>query len=173
MRTKKTIVFTVAGVICFLLILTIANKNRQAEQQPPREQADEMLERIEDALETVDDEWEKQSVTEVIPITYIDKAGNPIVYYICKTPYYEADPAEATGLNINALTCVIDPETADTNYARVVNGMDAMLYEKEERSYLCWTVTPEYTLILEYSPESVTDADILKMAESVPTEEIK
>lgn len=134
-----------------------------------------MINRIENAMDnTLDEDWKKQFVTEAIPIIYTDSEGNEIIaYYICKTTYYETDPTEITGLNVDVLPCVFDPETADNSYACTVNNWNAMLYEKGDRFYLCWTVTPEYTLILKYDPETVTETDIFRMAESVNTEEIE
>ena len=48
-----------------------------------------------------------------------------------------------------------------------VNEYDAFLCEIGDRSYLCWTLTPETTCIIEYSANAVNEADILRMAESV------
>lgn len=127
-------------ILSVLLVLTV-KENREKE----------MLERIE----------------QVVPITFADSSGNTIVYYICKSTYFDFS-AKVTGLDIEAFSNVIDPETADESRICEVNGKEAMLYENRERNYLCWTVAPEYTLVLEYSPESVTEAEILRIAESVP-----
>ena len=91
---------------------------------------------------------------------------------ICKTTYYDADPAVVTGLNIEAINGVIDPEDAESSRECDVGGKAAAIYEKNRRSYLCWTDTPEYSFILEYTPGVVTEEDIFRMAESVqPAEE--
>ena len=50
----------------------------------------------------------------------------------------------------------------------MVNEYDALLCEIGDRSYLCWTLTPETTCIIEYSANTVNEFDILRMAESVP-----
>ena len=34
-------------------------------------------------------------------------------------------------------------------------------------TYLCWTISPTYSCVLEYTAESASEADILRMAESV------
>lgn len=47
-----------------------------------------------------------------------------------------------------------------------IQDWDAALYEKGELSYLCWTYLPEVSYILEYNTDSVTDKEIIKMAES-------
>lgn len=45
-----------------------------------------------------------------------------------------------------------------------------MFYEKDGRRFLCWTLSPQETCVLEYSPDAVSEADILRMAESVPVD---
>lgn len=73
----------------------------------PAGDAYEMMERIEAAL---GDEYKKQSMTElVVMLRYGDTDGNTVNYYILKTTYYETDPAEVTGLNMEAIMLIIDP----------------------------------------------------------------
>ena len=44
----------------------------------------------------------------------MDEEGNEINYYILKTTYYEADPAEITGLNTEAIKRIVNPDRADS-----------------------------------------------------------
>lgn len=106
-------------------------------------------------------------IEQVVPITFMDISGNTIVYYIYKSPYCYF-LAKVTGLDIEAFADINAHEAADGCRICEVNGKGAMLYEKGERNYLCWTVAPEYTLVLEYCPQSTTETDIFKIAESVP-----
>lgn len=46
-------------------------------------------------------------------LKYADKEGNEINYHILKTTYYEADPSEITGLNVDALGVLINPDSAN------------------------------------------------------------
>lgn len=145
--------------------LALAVLVRGARKPSPVEDALQRVARIEAAL---DDSWERQSTTVASPAVYRDAAGNTLVYYLCRTVYHAADPADVAGLNLAALQSVLDPDAADSSRSCSVNGLDAMLYEKGGRRFLCWTLSPEYTCVLEYSPDAVTEADIFKMAESVP-----
>ena len=43
----------------------------------------------------------------VATIQYGDNDGNTINYYILKTTCYEADPAEITGLNTEAIMLIV------------------------------------------------------------------
>ena len=92
--------------------------------------------------------------------------GNEINYYILKTTYYEADPAEITGLNTEAIKRIVNPDRADSCQKMKIQDWDAALYERGELSYLCWTYSPEVSYILEYSPYAFADEEIIKMAES-------
>ena len=48
-----------------------------------------------------------------------------------------------------------------------VNAYDAFQCEMGERSYLCWTISPEISCIIEYGADTIGEKDIFKMAESV------
>ena len=146
----------------------------QTQEPSAHDEFMEEVNRVTTAAEKVlgEDGFKKQAMTEVYPITYEDAEGNTILYRICKTTYYAADPAVVTGLNIEAINGVIDPEDAESSRECDVGGKAAAIYEKNRRSYLCWTDTPEYSFILEYTPGVVTEEDIFRMAESVqPAEE--
>ena len=166
---KKIIISALAGALCmFLVLLLIATLS---EKKEPELTADEILERFENAL---GDEYKKQTVSEVIAqLTYAHKdGGNPIYYYFVKTTYYEADPAEVTGLNTDAFRTVFNPDSAETAEEMMIQDWHGALYKKDDTAYLCWTVDPEVSYVLEYTPSKMSDSEIIKMAESAaPMEE--
>lgn len=158
--TKKR--FGIAAIIIIgvllLFFLTVDWKTVKEDD------ANKMIERIENAL---GEEYKKQSMTELAAtIQYGDKEGHTINYYILKTTYYEADPTEVTGLNTNAISLIVNPETAESCIEMKIQDWDAALYKTDTLSYLCWTDTPEVSYILEYDPDAVADKEIIKMAES-------
>lgn len=157
MKRKISLIFVAA--FCLLLAVISARQPETAQKTPPEE-----LAKIEGAL---GEEWKKQSQTIIVPAYFSDSKGNSIVFYACQTSFYDAEPPVLSGLD-PVLNEVIDPETAESSRACQVSGLDAMRYEKEGRAFLCWTVSPEYSCAIEYDPDAVTDADIAKMAESVP-----
>lgn len=154
-----------ATIASLIFALGIANANAPT----PRDRMMKELDRIDKAITEFDDgKYKKQRMTEAIPVTYADKEGNiAATYYICKTTYYEADPDDITGLDVEAIVGIIDPSDADSEKSCMVNDMDAALYRRGERYYLCWTDTPEYSFVLEYEPDLITEAEIFRMAESV------
>lgn len=164
---KKIPIIILAVIIMFLFGLAVGVLTKEKE---PEITPDEMLERVENAL---GDEYKKQTVSEVVAqLTYAKEDGaDPIYYYFVKTTYYEAEPAEVTGLNTDAFCAVFDPENAETTEEMMIQDWYGCLYRLPEKSFLCWTVAPEISYILEYNPAVVSDTDIIRMARSaVPIE---
>lgn len=160
MTRKKRFGIAAIIIVCVLtfLFLTVDRKTAKEDDE------NEMMERIENAL---GEEYKKQSMTELAAtIQYGDKEGHTINYYILKTTYFEADPTEVTGLNTNAISLIVNPETAESCIEMKIQNWDAALYKTDKLSYLCWTDTPEVSYILEYDPDAVADEEIIKMAES-------
>jgi len=169
MRKKITIVLIAVFLILGVVFATGALA-KEKEVTPS-----EMGERIENAIrEVLGDGVKKQTETVVAgTLKYSDKEGNVINYHILKTTYFEADPSEVTGLNVDALGVLFNPDSANSCKEMKIKDWDAALYEFDELSYLCWTDTPEASYVLEYNPDVIPDEEILKMAESaeVPKED--
>lgn len=125
----------------------------------------DMLNRVEGAL---GEEWEKQTATEVSNLVYSDDEGDTIIYYVCVTTFYEVDANNQTGLNTDAIAAVIDPDEAESCRECTVSDLPAAIYQKDGRAYLCWTILPELSCVIEYDPAVESEADIFRMAESVP-----
>ena len=54
----------------------------------------------------------------------------------------------------------------------MIQDWHGALYKKDDTAYLCWTVDPEVSYVLEYTPSKMPDSEIIKMAESAaPMEE--
>lgn len=136
-----------------------------AEDKTDSEKMREMADRVESAIMSVDDSYKKQVEVVTYPLTYSDASGNTIVFTQCHTKYYEADPAEVTGLHIDSIKSVV--ALPDEYENCTVGEMVGAWFEKDDRAFLCWTISPEISCVIEYSPSSVTRADIFKMAESV------
>lgn len=165
MKKKLTIslivVFLILGVIFAVGALASESEDN------PRD----MINKFEAAVkEVLGDDYKKQTETVVAgTLKYSDKEGNEIKYHILKTTYFEADPNEVKGLNVDALGVLFNPDSATNCTEMKIKDWDAALYEFEEISYLCWTDTPEVSYVLEYNPDVIPDDEILKMAESAET----
>ena len=157
----KTWFFIAAICILLILALAIAFANRST----PEDEMMDMLNRVENAL---GDEWKKQTVTKVSDLVYSDDEGNTIVYHVCTTTYYEADSAKQTGINTDAISVVISPDEAESYRECMVSGLPAAIYQRNGRAYLCWTIMPELSCVIEYNPAEESEEDMLRMAESVP-----
>ncbi len=167
---KKKITILLIAVVLLLGVVFAAGALAKEEISPR-----EMANRVENAIkEVLGDDVKKQTETVVAgTLKYSDDDGNTINYHILKTTYFEADPSEVTGLNVDALGVLFNPESANSCKEMKIKDWDAALYEFDELSYLCWTDTPEASYVLEYNPDVIPDEEILKMAESakVPKDE--
>lgn len=160
MKGKTLLILASIGLL-LVLTGTIALANRPT----PQDEMMEMLDLMENALGA---EWKKQIVTKVSDLVYSDDEGNVIVYHVCTTTYYEADSAKQTGLNTDAISAVISPDEAESCRECTVSGLPAAIYKKDGRAYLCWTIMPELSCVIEYDPAVESEEDMLRMAESVP-----
>ena len=163
---KKKIWLIIAVICILLIVVAIVLTNRPA----PRDEMMDMLNRVETAL---GDEWKKQTVTEASDLVYSDDEGNTIIYYVCITTYYAADATEQIGLNTEAISAVIPPDEAESCRECTVSGLPAAIYQKDGRAYLCWTIIPELSCVIEYDPAVQSEDDMLRMAESVPANQGK
>ena len=163
---KKT--WLILAAICVLVVLAVAIIF--ANLPTPQDEIMGMLNRMENAL---GDEWKKQTVTKVSDLVYSDDAGNTIVYHVCVTTYYESDSTEQIGLNTDAISAVISPDEVESCRDCTVSGLPAAIYQKDSRAYLCWTIIPELSCVIEYDPTVESEEDMLRMAESVPANQSK
>ena len=118
-----------------------------------------------------EEEWQKQTSLQVASQCYTDSAGHEIVYYCCKTTYYgenqESFSLTDVGLDRTAVAAVIDLEKATGGRVCAVGDWPGYWCQWNGRNYLCWTISPEYTCIIEYDAQAVSEEDIIRMAESV------
>ena len=166
---KKKIIVGIA--VCAALVIVIAGivygiKIHQREQDPNWQIAKKLY-NVESALQEIDESWELQSLTQVTPYCYQDSDGDTITYYCCITTYVGDEPSEYFGINQAALEQVVDIDALDNCRDCEVNGLEAVMGELDGKTYLCWTISPTYSCVLEYTAESASEADILRMAESV------
>lgn len=165
---RKVLWVVVIGILILVLIIGVARyiEIRSCQTDPNWQIANEIY-KVENALKEVDEDYECQSVSKITPFTYTDSKGNTIVYYCCQTAYLENESGNHTGLDMNAIGLVIDSNLIENKRECMVNEYDAFLCEQGDRSYLCWTLSPEISCVIEYSTEAISEENILRMAESV------
>ena len=166
---KKKLQWCIGSVILIALVVFgicryFEMRNRQTDTNWKLAQ---QIYNMENALKEVDEDYECKSISKITPFTYTDSKGNSIVYYCCQTTYVEDEYGETTGLNTDAIGMVIDFARIQNRQDCKVNAYDAFRCEMGEHSYLCWTISPKISCVIEYSPDVNGEADILRMAESV------
>ena len=167
---KKKILW-IAGIFVVALVLIVGIVRYievQKRENDPNWQIAKEIYKMENALKEVDENYECQSVAKVTPFTYTDSEGNTIAYYCIQTAYLENESGDYTGLDMNAIGLVIDADQIENKRECKVNEYDAFLCELGGRFYLCWTLSPELSCVIEYSAEAISEESIFRMAESVP-----
>lgn len=166
MNKKKILLIVVAIVVAVGIVVAVVSQ-KEKEMDPK-----EFLERFEQAAEEVlGEDIQQVSKTELVAtLTYgheTDKDNN-IYYRILKTTYGEAgDPSSVTGLNTDALNVLFSVDYMDSCEEMMIQDWHGALYKKDDTAYLCWTVDPGVTYVLEYTPSKMPDSEVLKMAKSV------
>ena len=172
---KKKIIVGIA--VCAALVIVIVRivygiKIYQREQDPNWQIAKKLY-NVESALQEIDESWELQSLTQVTPYCYQDPDGDTITYYCCITTYVGDEPSEYFGINQAALEQVVDMDALENRRDCEVNGLEAVMGELDGKTYLCWTISPTYSCVLEYITGSISEVDIFLIAQSVGENSVK
>ena len=166
---RKKVVWC-SRIIVLLVLVTlgvcryIEVRNRQTD---PNWKLAQQIYKMENALKEVDEDYACKSLSKVTPFSYTDSEGNIITYYCCQTSYLSDEYGEDTGLNTDAIGMVIDFTQIQNRRECKVNAYDAFQCKIGERSYLCWTISPEISCVIEYGADAIEEKDIFQMAESV------
>lgn len=166
---KKKIIVGIA--VCIALVVVTASAmygvRIYQREQDPNWQIAKKLYNVESALQEIDESWELKSLTQITPYCYQNPDGDTITYYCCITTYVDDVPTGYLGINQDALEQVVDMDTLENRRDCEVNGLQAVIGELGGQTYLCWTISPTYSCVLEYTAGSISEADIFRMAESV------
>lgn len=163
MKRKLQIMFLCVAIVIVTTMIVVFNGHNRLSST---DQVTQQISRIDAYLTSGDNPWQRQSVTAVTPSVYADAAGNTIVFHSCITTYTGQVPAIA-GVNLRTVSAIFDPGAAASSREAQVSGFPARWYELDARSYLCWTVSPHLSCVIEYTPGTVSEADVLRMAQSV------
>jgi len=166
---KKKIIVGITACITLMVVIagTVCGIRIYQREQDPNWQLAKKLYNVESALREIDESWELQSLTQVTPYCYQNPDGDAITYYCCITTYVGDEPSEFSGINLAALEQVVDVDSLENRRYCEVNGMDAVIGELDGQIYLCWTISPTYSCVLEYTAGTISEDDIFRMAESV------
>ncbi len=153
--------------VCVLLMILFFQKRMDSEQENNDGNLLEAAADVEVAMMEMDADWQKVSQTMDTPVTFSSDDGNTIIYHCLTTEFFQDHPVDLSGVDLQAVQCVIDPIDADSVRGCFVNEVSALLCTKGERAYLCWTLSPEYSFVIEYTSDAVVEEDIFVMAEDL------
>ena len=140
-------------------------------ERDPRWQAAKEIYTVQTDLQKVDENWKLESLSEVRPYEIKRPDGPSIYYYCCITGYLTEEPGELNGLNKAAISMVVDVDSLENRQNCKVGNLDAIMGELDGQTYLCWTISPQYSCIIAYTLGAVDEEDIFYMAESIAQEE--
>ena len=168
MNKKKILLVT---IICISVITISAGivwgyRIYQRENDPYWQAVKEIY-RVQTALQEVDEDWKLESISDVRPFVIKGPNDVSINYYCCITSYLHEEPTELEGLNKTALDLVVDIDSLENHSDCKVGIWAGIQGELDGLTYLCWTVSPQYSCVLEYTAGTVAEEDIFRMAESV------
>lgn len=166
-RKKMLQKFLIILIATLILAGSIWGIKLYLREQDPKWQVAKEIYRVETALQEVDEDWKLESLSEVRPFVIKGPNNVSINYYCCITSYLNEEPSELEGLNKAALDMVVDIDNLENRSDCKVGSWDGVQGELEGLTYLCWTVSPKYSCVMEYTAGTVTEEDVFRMAESV------
>ena len=89
--------------------------------------------------------------------------GSELLLSICKSE--QSGPADE--LNMDALSVVIDFDKVILQDSFQISGYPCGIFSGDGISYACWTSSSKASGILEYNPDAVSEAEILKIIQSI------
>jgi len=136
-------------------------------ERDPRLQAAREIYTVHKAIKELDENWELESLSEVYPYEIKSPDGPSIYYYCCVTIYPDESPNVNDGLNKVSISQVVDVDALENTVVCDINGYQGVLGEQGDQKYLCWTISPVYSCVVKYTKGSISESEILRIAESV------
>ena len=99
--------------------------------------------------------------------TLKDKNGQTIDYFICKTIYSCESTHHTSELNKDALLSVFNIHQSSLIRSFEVSGHPAAIYENGTSHYICCTISPESSVVLQYSPAEMEDETAICIIQSI------
>lgn len=157
---KKNILFAICLIIIYAIsVLSCGSSDDQINYM-------DTVDRILENLREINSDMALYSSTQCYKMVLSTDSGDKINYYYIQTEYY-GEVQEIEGVHLNVIRAVIDPIAAESSRETKINDNEAIIYTYDGREYLCWTLSPEDSCIIEYTPGVLPEEDIIMMAESV------
>lgn len=150
----------VAGVFC-------SRVSQRDSSVDPEEYLGHIVNAAEDVLDGDIQQISKTELVATLVYGHETESDNSIYYRVLQTTYRDmGNPNTITGVNTDALNTLFPVDMMDSCEEMMIQDWFAALYKKDDTAYLCWTCNPEVTYVLEYTPSKLSDAEIIKMANS-------
>ena len=165
-------VFVIIGVVLVMFASGLSiSRYRYIEKRNQYVEIAEEIYRVETALKEVDEDWERNSITKISSFEIKGPDGVAGIYSCCQSTYFGEFVVDENGIDLNVIGQLVDMDRVESTQKMKVNEYDACLYVIEDQTYLCWTASPEYSFVIRFNPDLLSESNVIKMAESVPVPE--
>ena len=148
-------------IICLFSLVLLCSISCSSEKTAEPIDIEALVER----LQTIDSDVTLGS-TKYYKMTLANDQVEDLYYYYIQTEYAGSIP-KVEGLHMAAIGAVVEYFYAEDSHEIMVNGKKAVIYTFPNKEYLCWTLSPEDSCVIEYVPGTLHEADIIMIAESV------
>lgn len=168
MNKKKILLGIVFCILSIAIVAALAwDVKVYLREQDPRWKISKEIYRLQTTLQQVDESTKLESISEARPFVITGPNDVSINYYCCITSYLNEEPIEIEGLNKTALDLIVDIDDFEKRSDCKVGSWAGVQGELGGLTYLCWTVSPKYSCVLEYIEGTIAEEDIFHMATSV------
>lgn len=132
MKSRHSLLITLSAVV-LIVFIGCSDKN---DHSTLKEDFEKNTAIIESKLKEIGKEFDGKATTSVTTTTYTNPDGKVVMtFYLLKTEY-EGNIPMTTGLNIDAIECIITVSSAEEPRECQVGDYPAAIYETAEHSYL-------------------------------------
>jgi hypothetical protein len=164
---KKQILLIVLALTAAVAGIFCSRVSQKENSVDPEEYLEHIVNAAEDVLDGDIQQISKTELVATLVYGHDAESDNSIYYRVLQTTYGEVgNPNIITGVNTDALNTLFPVDMMDSCEEMIIQDWFAALYKKDDTAYLCWTCNPEVTYVLEYTPSKLSDAEIIKMANS-------
>lgn len=105
--------------------------------------------------------------TETYEFAFEAPNGNLLVYYLCETTYSGEEPGDFNAVDTLAVQDIFVPTSITPEKTLEVCGHPCSIYLADNRAYFCCTISAKSTVVLEYSPDDISEETATKIIRSI------
>lgn len=105
--------------------------------------------------------------TEIYEVAFEGPGGDILTYYLCETTYSGKEPTSFDTVDTMAVQSIFAPDCNAPVKTLEVCGYPCGVYLEDNRAYFCCTISAKSTVVLEYSPDVISEETATKIIRSI------